>query len=62
MLRSPQILCAAIGRIYYAHPDPSSWSWPGLEGAIVFGSTERGRGGFWFKLVDVTVGGASLPA
>ena len=50
-----QILAAAIARIYIAHPDPSSWRYTGLEGAMVFGNTSRGRGGFWLKLVDIVV-------
>lgn len=51
-----KILSGAIGRVYYAYPDPSKWSWAGgLEGAIVFGNTSKGSGGFWFKVVDITV-------
>lgn len=51
----PQILSGAIARIYYASPDPAQWSWAGLEGALVFGNTSKGTGGFWFKLVDIVV-------
>jgi neural Wiskott-Aldrich syndrome protein len=50
-----QILAAAVGRIYYAYPNPSRWTWSGLEGAIAFGKTEQGRGGFWLRLVDIVV-------
>ena len=50
-----QILSGAIARIYYASPDPAQWSWAGLEGALVFGNTSKGTGGFWFKLVDIVV-------
>lgn len=56
-----KILTAAIGRLYYAAPDPSHWSYVGLEGAIVFGNSERGQGGFWLKMVDVVVRLPPLP-
>ena len=57
-----QILAAAIARIYVAHPDPSAWRYTGLEGAMVFGNTSRGRGGFWLKLVDIVVRGRATYA
>lgn len=48
-----KILSAAIARIYVASPDPQSWRYTGLEGALAFGNTSKGRGGFWFKMIDV---------
>lgn len=54
----PQIVSAAIARIYYAYPDPDEWSYSGIEGALVFGTQEAG---FWFRMVDLTVS-AILPS
>lgn len=47
-----KILTAAIGRIYYAYPDPAKWSYSGISGAIVFG---WGSNGGWLKMVDLAV-------
>ena len=47
-----QIVAAACARIYYAYPDPNSWSYSGVEGALVFGAQDNG---FWFRLVDLGV-------
>ncbi|BGP51144.1 hypothetical protein JCM10450v2_007073 [Rhodotorula kratochvilovae] len=45
-----KIHSAAIGRIYYAYPDPAKWSYSGISGAVVFG---WGAGGGWLKVVDL---------
>ncbi|ORY88279.1 hypothetical protein BCR35DRAFT_317612 [Leucosporidium creatinivorum] len=45
-----KILTAAIGRIYYAFPDPVKWSYSGISGAVVFG---WGGNGGWLKVVDL---------
>lgn len=45
-----KILMATIGRVYYAYPDPATWSYSGVSGAIVFG---WGSQGGWFKVVDL---------
>ncbi|GAA5915075.1 Wiskott-Aldrich syndrome protein [Sporobolomyces salmoneus] len=45
-----KIHAAAIGRIYYAYPDPSKWSYSGISGAVVFG---WGQGGGWLKVIDL---------
>jgi Wiskott-Aldrich syndrome protein len=47
-----KILTATLARVYYAHPDPSSWSYAGLQGALVF-AMDRNTGGFKFQLVDL---------
>lgn len=31
-----RILAVALARIYYAYPNPSKWSFSGLQGALVF--------------------------
>ncbi|GAA5994975.1 hypothetical protein JCM5350_001073 [Sporobolomyces pararoseus] len=45
-----KIHAAAIGRIYYAYPDPAKWSYSGISGAVVFG---WGQGGGWLKVIDL---------
>ncbi|GAA5939254.1 Wiskott-Aldrich syndrome protein [Sporobolomyces koalae] len=45
-----KIHAAAIGRVYYAYPDPAKWSYSGISGAIVFG---WGQGGGWLKVIDL---------
>ncbi|GAA6022514.1 hypothetical protein JCM10207_008539, partial [Rhodosporidiobolus poonsookiae] len=45
-----KIHCAAIGRVYYAYPDPAKWSYSGISGAVVFG---WGQGGGWLRVVDL---------
>jgi hypothetical protein len=52
-----KIHAAAIGRVYYAFPDPTKWSYSGISGAVVFG---WGQAGGWLKVVDLAVSGASL--
>lgn len=52
-----KIHSAAIGRIYYAFPDPTKWSYSGISGAVVFG---WGQAGGWLKVVDLAVSAASL--
>lgn len=47
-----KILTAAIGRIYYAYPNPAKWSYSGLSGALVFG---LGSNGGWLKMIDLAV-------
>ncbi|KAG8899959.1 hypothetical protein FRC01_010315 [Tulasnella sp. 417] len=55
---SGKIICAFIVRIYYAHPDPSKWTYTGQEGALALVANKI-HGGFWFKMVDLEV---SFPA
>lgn len=52
-----KIHAAAIGRIYYAYPDPAKWSFSGISGAVVFG---WGSAGGWLKVVDLAVRRRSL--
>ena len=47
-----KIHAAAIGRLYYAYPDPAKWSYSGISGAVVFG---WGQGGGWLKVIDLAV-------
>ncbi|KAH8917623.1 hypothetical protein BT69DRAFT_1338945 [Atractiella rhizophila] len=52
--RGDKVLTAGIARIYYCARGESSWSYTGLEGAIVFGKgeTDDGETRFWFRLID----------
>jgi hypothetical protein len=53
LIPSPtKILAASLARIYFAHPDPYSWSYGGLEGALVI-AADRTRGAHFFYLVDL---------
>lgn len=49
-----KISAATLARIYYAYPSPDEWSYAGLQGAIVLMS-DKTKGGFWFRLVDLAV-------
>ncbi|CAD6571449.1 MAG: hypothetical protein CYPHOPRED_004440 [Cyphobasidiales sp. Tagirdzhanova-0007] len=49
-IQSGKIVAAAVARIYYAFPDPDTWAYSGVEGALVFGTQDNG---FWFRLVDL---------
>jgi hypothetical protein len=47
-----KILTATLARVYCAHPDPNSWSYAGLQGALTL-TMDKNSGGFGFKLVDL---------
>lgn len=47
-----KILTATLVRVYYAYPDPHSWSYTGLQGALVL-AMDKNTTGFGFKLVDL---------
>lgn len=49
-----RILTATQARIYIAHPDPSRWTYAGLEGALAL-VVDKSRGGCAWKLVDLKV-------
>ena len=49
---STKIIAAALARVYYAYPQPSKWSYTGLEGALVF-TLDKSDGAHRFKLVDL---------
>lgn len=48
--QNDKIHAAAIGRVYYAFPDPSRWQYSGISGAVVFG---WGAQGGWLRVVDL---------
>lgn len=43
---------AALGRIYYAHPNPNEWSYAGLQGALAF-TFDSSRNALFFRMVDL---------
>lgn len=47
-----KILAASLARIYFAHPDPSSWSYGGLQGALLL-VADRAKGAYFLNLVDL---------
>ncbi len=49
---STKILAASLARIYFAYPDPHSWSYSGLQGALLLVS-DSGRGAHFLCLVDL---------
>ena len=51
---SGKILSAAVGRIYYAYPDPDQWTFAGQEGAIAL-FYDKGKGAFVFRMIDLKV-------
>jgi hypothetical protein len=51
-----KIHTAAMARLYYAHPNPSSWYYTGLEGAIVFVTDKKGDRQA-LKMIDLKVSG-----
>lgn len=54
-----KILAASLARIYFAHPDPRSWSYGGLQGALVL-IADRARGAHFLTLVDLVGSGGVL--
>ena len=51
---SGKILSAAVGRIYYAYPDPDQWTFAGQEGATAL-FYDKGKGAFVFRMIDLKV-------
>ncbi|RSH81390.1 Wiskott-Aldrich syndrome protein 1 [Saitozyma podzolica] len=47
-----KIVTAAVARVYQAKEGASSWSYAGVEGALVF-CADKHRGGLWFRVVDL---------
>lgn len=50
---STKILAASLARIYFAYPDPHSWSYSGLQGALLL-VADSGRGAHFLCLVDIS--------
>ncbi|XDG07649.1 hypothetical protein ABKA04_007264 [Annulohypoxylon sp. FPYF3050] len=48
-----KIQAVAVARLYVAYPNPSKWTYTGLQGAIVLSNDLVGNT-YWLKLVDVS--------
>jgi hypothetical protein len=51
---SNKIHAVAVARLYIAYPDPTRWTYTGLQGAAVLANDLIGNT-LWIKLVDVSV-------
>lgn len=54
---SCKILTATHGRIYYAYPDPTTWTYIGQEGAIAL-VFDKQKEAYYFRMVDLKVRGS----
>jgi Wiskott-Aldrich syndrome protein len=52
--QSNKIQAVAVAKLYVAHPDPTRWTYTGLQGAIVLCNDLVGNT-YWIKLVDISV-------
>ncbi|UOH82709.1 hypothetical protein LQV05_005418 [Cryptococcus neoformans] len=50
-----KIITATVARIYQAKPGATSWSYSGVEGALVF-CVDKAKGGLWFRVVTLSSG------
>jgi neural Wiskott-Aldrich syndrome protein len=51
---SNKIHAVAVARLYVAYPNPSRWTFTGLQGAAVLANDLVGNT-LWLKLVDISV-------
>jgi hypothetical protein len=51
---SNKIQAVAVARLYIAYPNPSKWTYTGLQGAVVLCNDLIGNT-YWLKLVDISV-------
>ncbi len=56
---STKILAASLARIYFAYPNPRSWSYGGLQGALLL-VADSGRGAHFLCLVDLAASRGKL--
>lgn len=49
-----KIQAVAVARLYVAYPDPSKWTYTGLQGAVVLANDLVGNT-YWLKMVDISV-------
>ncbi|KAJ3539632.1 hypothetical protein NM688_g6335 [Phlebia brevispora] len=47
-----KVQTAALARIYYAYPNPQTWSYSGIQGALAF-VLDLSRNVFCLKMVDI---------
>jgi Wiskott-Aldrich syndrome protein len=49
-----KIQAVAVARLYVAYPNPSKWTYSGLQGAVVLANDLVGNT-YWLKMVDISV-------
>ena len=49
-----KIHAVAVARLYVAYPNPSKWTYTGLQGAVVLANDLVGNT-YWIKMVDISV-------
>lgn len=49
-----KIQAVGVARLYVAYPNPSKWTYTGIQGAIVLANDLVGNT-YWLKMVDVSV-------
>ncbi|KAI2617091.1 hypothetical protein GGR54DRAFT_212109 [Hypoxylon sp. NC1633] len=54
-----KIQAVAVARLYVAYPNPSKWTYTGLQGAVVLSNDLVGNT-YWLKLVDVSPAGRGV--
>jgi hypothetical protein len=52
--QSNKIQAVAVARLYVAYPDPTKWTYTGLQGAIILCNDLVGNT-YWLKMVDISV-------
>lgn len=55
-----KIQAVAVARLYVAYPDPSKWTYTGLQGAVVLANDLVGNT-YWLKMVDISVSVMGAP-
>ncbi|KAK3191232.1 hypothetical protein K4F52_002822 [Lecanicillium sp. MT-2017a] len=51
--QSNKIQAVAVAKLFVAHPDPSKWTYTGLQGAVVLANDLVGNT-YWLKMVDIS--------
>lgn len=52
--QSNKIQAVAVAKLYVAYPDPTKWTYTGLQGAVVLANDLVGNT-YWLKMVDISV-------
>ncbi|KGQ06658.1 Proline-rich protein LAS17 [Beauveria bassiana D1-5] len=48
-----KIQAVAVAKLYIAYPDPTKWTYTGLQGAVVLANDLVGNT-YWLKMVDIS--------
>lgn len=52
--QSNKIQAVAVAKLYVAYPDPTRWTYTGLQGAVILANDLVGNT-YWLKMVDISV-------